>query len=74
MLVPLPTLQGIDRFKKVFSKGNTQVLIFDKRIPYSTDDKHWSEMNGNHFASIFVCKNVLPQRLVFDELIVRHDF
>lgn len=71
LLLPLPTAQGNRRFKKVFSKGNTQLLIFDKRIPYSTTDKHYSEMSGNHFASIFFCKGVLPKDLIFDELKVR---
>jgi len=71
LLLPLPTLQSNRRFQDVFSRGKTQVLIFDKRIPYSTRTKTWQEMSGNHFASIFICKNVLPQPLVFDELIVR---
>ena len=68
LLLPLPTLQGNKRYQKVFSKGNTQVLIFDKRIPYSTKEKQWSEQSGNHFASVFICKGVLPQSLIFDEL------
>jgi len=123
LLLPLPTLQSNTRFKDVFSKGNTQALIFDKRVPYTTNTSgwywwngdsyskmtssgdengitpdyefeyrkefpevgeiwkktykhrltHWSEMNGNHFASIFICKDVLPKDLIFDELMIRDD-
>ena len=69
LLLPLPTLQGNKRYQKVFSKGNTQALIFAQRIGYGTKEKTWQEMGmTNHFASIFICKGVLPQSLIFDEL------
>ena len=68
LLLPLPTLQGQSRFDKVFSKGYTQVLIFNARVPYSAREKHWSSMSGNHFASIFICKGILPEKLIFDKL------
>jgi len=71
LLLPLPTLQSIGRFNDVFSKGDTQVLIFDKRIPYSTREKRWEEIGmTNHFASIFICRGVLPKDLIFNELVI----
>ena len=73
LLLPLPTLQGQSRFDKVFSKGHTQVLIFNSRVPYSTKEKHWSSMSGNHFASIFICKGILPEKLIFDHLEITED-
>ena len=70
LLLPIQTLQSIDRYNNVFSKGNTQALIFDKRIGYSTKEKSWEEIGmTNHFASIFICKRVLPSPLMFDCLI-----
>ena len=70
LLLPLPTLQSNRRFKNVFSKGNTQALIFDKRIGYGTKDKPWEEIGmTNHFASIFICKGILPSPLIFDNLL-----
>ena len=69
LLLPIQTLQSIKRYNTVFSKGNTQALIFDKRIGYGTKTKTWEEMGmTNHFASIFICKDVLPQQLIFDKL------
>ena len=73
LLLPLPTLQSNRRFDKVFSKGNTQALIFNSRIPYSTRTQHWSEQSGNHFASIFICKGILPEPLIFSRLEVSPD-
>jgi hypothetical protein len=70
LLLPIQTLQSIDRYKNIFSNGQTQALIFDRRIGYSTKDKSWEEIGmTNHFASIFICKWVLPSSLMFDNLI-----
>jgi hypothetical protein len=69
LLLPLPTLQSNRRYKKVFSNGKTQALIFAERIGYSTREKSWEEIGmTNHFGSIFICKDVLPQALIFDSL------
>ena len=71
LLLPIQTLQSINRYNDVFSKGNTQALIFDKRIGYGTKDKSWEEMGmTNHFASIFICKGVLPSSLIFNRLTI----
>lgn len=65
MLLPLPTLQGQSRFQ--YLKGS-EALIFNKRINFWQDKKHTRMVKGVAFASIYVCKNILPEKLIFEEL------
>ena len=65
MLLPLPTLQGQKRFE--YLKGS-QALIFDKRINYYRDKEMKEVQPGVSFASIYICKDFLPQDLIFNEL------
>ena len=65
MLLPLPTLQGQKRFE--YLKGS-QVLIFDKRINFYTDIEHKNMAKGVAFASIYICKDFLPNDLIFEKL------
>lgn len=68
MLLPLPTLQGQKRFD--YLKG-TQALIFDKRINFFKDYKTKEIQKGISFASIYICKNFLPNDLIFEELEIK---
>lgn len=64
MLVPLQTLQGQKRFNDI---KNCQAIIFNKRIGYhTTSSKTFTK--GNSFASIYLCKNILPTDLIFEEI------
>ena len=65
MLLPLPTLQGQKRFKYL---KDTQALVFDKRINYYRDKDKQEVQKGISFASIYVCKDILPKDLIFEEL------
>ena len=65
ILLPLPTLQGQKRFK--YLEGS-EALIFDKRINFWQDEEHTKMAKGVAFASIYVCKNFLPEKLIFKEL------
>lgn len=65
MLLPLPTLQGQKRFE--YLKG-TQALIFDKRINFFKDKETKEIQKGVAFASVYICKDILPQNLIFEEL------
>ena len=65
MLLPLPTLQGQKRFKYL---KDTEALIFDKRINFFKDKTTKEIMKGISFASIYICKDFLPQKLIFEEL------
>ena len=68
MLLPLPTLQGQKRFD--YLKG-TQALIFDKRINFFKDYKTKEIQKGISFASIYICKNFLPNDLIFEKLEIK---
>lgn len=65
MLFPLPTLQGQKRFN--YLKGS-EALIFDKRINFWKDKEHTVMAKGVAFASIYICKNFLPEKLIFKEI------
>ena len=65
MLMPLPALQGQKRFK--YLKGS-QALIFDKRINYFKDYKTKEIQKGISFASIYICKDFLPNDLIFEKI------
>lgn len=70
VLLPLPTLQGQKRFK--YLEG-CQALIFDKRINYFKNKETKEIQKGAAFASIYVCKDFLPQDLIFEELEVTNE-
>ena len=65
LLLPLPTLQGKERFSDLIG---TQALIFDKRISYFRDKSKTNLQTGASFASIYIGKHFLPSDLIFEEL------
>lgn len=65
MLLPIPTLQGQKRFKYI---KDCQALIFDKRINYFKNKETKEVQKGVSFGSFYLCKNVLPKDLIFEEL------
>ena len=65
MLLPLPTLQGQKRFPYI---KDCEVLIFDKRINYYKNKETKEIQKGISFASIYICRNFLPNDLIFKEL------
>ena len=65
MLLPLPVLQGQKRFPYI---KDCEALIFDKRINYYKDSEKREVQKGVSFASIYLCRNFLPQDLIFEEL------
>ena len=65
MLLPLPTLQGQKRFPYL---KDCEALIFDKRISFWLDLEHTKRSNAVPFASIYICRNFLPERLIFKEI------
>lgn len=65
MLLPLSTLQGQKRFDDLVG---SEALIFDKRINFFTDEAQTQMAKGVAFASIYVCKGILPEKLIFERL------
>lgn len=66
MLLPLPTLQGKKRYECF--KNGCQALVFDDRIGYHELSHMGTYNKANHFASIYICKDILPRDLVFEKL------
>lgn len=66
VLLPIATLQGQSRYK-VFKNG-IQLLAFDKRVDYHTNFNFQAYKRGNHFASGYFCRNILPKDLIIEEL------
>ena len=65
VLFPLPTLQGQKRFDDL---KDTQALIFNKRINFIKNKETKEIQKGVAFASIYICKDFLPEKLIFEEL------
>lgn len=66
ILLPLNSLQGKKRFK--YLQKGIELLTFDGRICYHTNGNFKNYTKGNHFASAYFCKNVLPEKLILEEL------
>jgi hypothetical protein len=66
VLMPLNSLQGIGRYR--YFKHGIQLLAFDKRIDYHTRENYDFYTRGNHFASAYFCRGLLPESLVLEEI------
>ena len=67
ILLPMNSLQGQSRYQ-VFKKG-IQLLAFDKRIGFHTNGNMQTTAEGNHFASAYFCRGILPRDLIVEELV-----
>ena len=67
ILLPQNSLQAIGRVD-MFIKHGLEYLGFDRRINFYTRGilTHWQP--GNHFASGYFCKDVLPEKLLLEKL------
>ena len=65
MLLPLPTLQGQNRFEYLV---DSEVLVFDRRINFFKDAAQTEIVKGVAFASVYICKGILPSKLIFERL------
>lgn len=59
MLLPLPSLQGKDRFDWCFKDG-IQLLAFDERIGFHHMNKMDKPKEGSPFSAIYFCRDILP--------------
>lgn len=68
LLLPVPTLQGKTR-GNLFIKHGVELLVFPERVNYHTRGNFDTYTQGNHFGSMYVCRDLLPQPLMFKNLI-----
>ena len=66
MLLPVTTLQSVNRYK-LFING-LELLVFDGRVEYHTWGNFKNPSKGIHFGSAYFCRGVLPEKLIFREL------
>lgn len=66
ILLPLNSLQGKKRYEHF--RGGIQLLAFDGRINFHTNNNFKTHTRGNHFASAYFCKDILPKDLILEEL------
>jgi hypothetical protein len=67
LLLPQNSLQSIFR-TDLFIKYGLEYLGFDKRISFYTRDNMEILSMNNCFASGYFCKDVLPEKLIFEKL------
>lgn len=67
LLLPITSLEGVER-GKMFRKYGIELLIFDRRCNFIYD----RDKKSNWFNTSWFCYNVLPNKLVFEELL-KHD-
>lgn len=61
LLLPLTSLEGIER-GKMFSEKGIDVLVLDRRCDFMDNKK------SNWFNTSWFCYKVLPKQLIFEEL------
>lgn len=66
ILLPVNSIQGKSRYE-VFKEG-IQLLSFDARIDFHTNFNFKTYTKGNHFASAYFCKDILPKSLIIEKL------
>ncbi len=72
LLLPQNSLQSIDRVEMFINYG-LEYLGFSRRLPYYTPNNLDKLPSGNHFASGYFCKEVLPEKMILERLIVKCD-
>ena len=63
LLLPLTSLEGINR-GKMYRENGIELLVFDRRCNFIYDNAKKS----NWFNTSWFCHNVLPDKLIFEEL------
>ena len=67
ILLPQNSLQAISRVE-MFLKYGVEYLGFDRRICFYTRGELDAWKPSNHFASGYFCRDVLPEKMVFERL------
>jgi hypothetical protein len=68
LLLPQNSLQSIVRVKMFIDNGGIEYLGFDRRIGFYGNGVLNSFKSGSPFASGYFCKDVLPEKLIFEKI------
>ena len=66
ILLPLNSLQGVSRYK--YFKQGIQLLSFDARIGFHSQDSMEDYKKGASFATVYFCRDILPKDLIVEQL------
>lgn len=66
VLLPTNSLQGKKRYQ-LFKQG-IQLLSFDGRIGYHTEDDFSSPAKSSPFSSSYFCRDILPKDIILEKL------
>ena len=67
LLLPVNSIQSKKRFQ-IFN-NDIQMLVFDGRVDFHTQNNMQTFTKGNHFGSAYFCRNILPEKLVLRKLV-----
>ena len=56
-----------ERFR-MFKENDFEIMYFDKRISYFKSFEEQKPSLNPPFSSVYVCKNVLPKQIIFEEV------
>lgn len=68
MLVGVVGLFESKKRFQMFKNNQFEIMYFDKRIAYFKDYDEQKPSLNPPFSSVYVCHNVLPRQIVFEEL------
>lgn len=68
MLVGVVGLFESKKRFEMFKNNQFEIMYFDKRIAYFNDYDEQKPSLNPPFSSVYVCHNVLPRQIVFEEL------
>lgn len=68
MLVGVVGLFESKKRFNMFKNNNFEIMYFDKRISYFKDYSEQKPSLNPPFSSVYICHNVLPQRIIFEEI------
>ena len=63
----LDCLKAKKKFE-MFKNNKFEIMYFNKRIAYSKDFDEQKPSLNPPFSSVYICHNVLPRQIVFEEL------
>ena len=54
---------------EMFRNNKFEIMYFNKRVSYYKDYKEDKPSSHPPFSSVYVCHNMLPQQIVFEEIV-----
>lgn len=68
MLVGVVGLFESQKRFDMFKKNDFEIMYMNKRIAYFKDYSEQKPSLNPSFSSVYVCKNILPKAIVFEEI------